>query len=46
MAAISEEELTAVGLGPIAAPMLAQLPVSNEQRERRSEAFERIKVGF
>jgi spermidine/putrescine transport system substrate-binding protein len=46
MAAISEEELTAVGLGPIAAPVLAQLPVSNEQRERRSEAFERIKVGF
>lgn len=46
MAEIGEEELAEVGLGPIDAPVLAQLPISNEQREKHSEAFERIKAGF
>ncbi|MEM6636003.1 MAG: extracellular solute-binding protein [Pseudomonadota bacterium] len=41
-----EEALVASGLGPINAPVLAQLPMSIEQRERQSEEFERIKAGF
>ena len=41
-----EEALTASGLGTIDAPVLAQLPISNAQREKQSEAFERIKAGF
>ncbi len=46
MAEVGEEELTASGLGLIAAPILAQLPIPSAQRERQSEAFERIKAGF
>jgi len=46
MAEISEEDLTAVGLGAIDAPILAQLPMPGELREKQSEAFERIKAGF
>jgi spermidine/putrescine transport system substrate-binding protein len=46
MAEIGEEELAEVGLGPIDAPILAQLPISAELRQRHSEAFERIKAGF
>ena len=46
MSEISDEELAEVGLGPIDAPVLAQLPIPNEQREKQSEAFERIKAGF
>ncbi|MBM9595848.1 ABC transporter substrate-binding protein [Roseitranquillus sediminis] len=46
MAEVGEEALRDVGLGQIDAPVLAQLPISNEQRERHSEAFERIKAGF
>jgi spermidine/putrescine transport system substrate-binding protein len=46
MGDISEEDLVASGLGEIDAPILAQLPISNAQRERQSEAFERIKAGF
>jgi spermidine/putrescine transport system substrate-binding protein len=30
----------------VTVPVLAQLPISNEQRERQAEAFERIKAGF
>ncbi len=43
---ISAEDLVAAGLEPIEAPVLAQLPISQELRERHSEAFELIKAGF
>ncbi|WP_102109216.1 ABC transporter substrate-binding protein [Oceaniglobus roseus] len=46
MADVGEEALAAVGLGQIDAPVLAQLPMSNELREKQSEAFEKIKAGF
>ncbi len=43
---ISEEDLVASGIGSVAVPVLAQLPMSNEQRERQAEEFELIKAGF
>lgn len=46
MANFSEEDLTASGLGTINAPVLAQLPMSIELREKQSEEFEKIKAGF
>ncbi len=46
MAAKGEEALVASGLGQISVPVLAQLPMSNEQREKQNEAFERVKAGF
>ena len=44
--ALGEEALVASGLGAIDAPVLAQLPIPGELRQRQSEAFERIKAGF
>lgn len=46
MGAFSEEELTAAGLETIEGPVLAQLPLPVEVREKHSEMFERIKAGF
>lgn len=46
MSAFGDDALTAVGLGPINAPVLAQLPMSGELREKQSETFEKIKAGF
>jgi len=46
MADMSTEVLEAAGLGPIDAPVLAQLPISIEQRELQAETFEMIKSGF
>ncbi|MEM9524701.1 MAG: polyamine ABC transporter substrate-binding protein, partial [Pseudomonadota bacterium] len=46
MAAFGAEELEAAGLGAVSAPILAQLPISIEQREKQSSEFERIKSGF
>ena len=46
MAAFGEEALTASGLGSIDAPVLAQLPMSIELREKQAEEFEKIKAGF
>jgi len=46
MASFGDEALTAVGLGPISAPVLAQLPMANERRQQQTEAFEKIKAGF
>ncbi|MBN2906005.1 MAG: ABC transporter substrate-binding protein [Rhodobacteraceae bacterium] len=46
MAAYDDEALTAVGLGTIDAPVLAQLPMSGELREKQSAEFEKIKAGF
>lgn len=43
---VAPEVLTASGLGPINAPVLAQLPNSIDMRERQAEAFELIKSGF
>ena len=42
----SEEDLEAAGLEVIDAPVLAQLPLSQELREKHSETFELIKAGF
>ena len=44
--ALGAEAMEAAGLGVVEVPVLAQLPISNEQRERQAEAFERIKAGF
>ncbi|WP_108483961.1 ABC transporter substrate-binding protein [Oceaniglobus ichthyenteri] len=46
MAAFGDDALTAVGMGAIDAPILAQLPMANELRTKQSEAFEMIKAGF
>ena len=46
MSVYSDEELTAVGLGQINAPILAQLPMSGELREKQAAEFEKIKAGF
>lgn len=46
MADVGDDALTQSGLGAIDAPVLAQLPMSNDLRERQSEAFEKIKAGF
>lgn len=46
MANFGEEALVAAGLGPVDAPVLAQLPMDNALREKQSETFERIKAGF
>lgn len=42
----STEELVASGLGDVSVPVLAQLPISIELREKHSETFEKIKAGF
>ncbi len=44
--ALGAEAMEAAGLGEVTVPVLAQLPISNTQRERQAEAFERIKAGF
>ncbi|SIO26318.1 spermidine/putrescine transport system substrate-binding protein [Rhodovulum sp. ES.010] len=46
MAELGDEALTEVGLGPIDAPVLAQLPMPGALRERQSAEFEKIKAGF
>jgi spermidine/putrescine transport system substrate-binding protein len=43
---ITQEQLVAAGLEEIDVPVLAQLPMSNEMRERQAETFELIKAGF
>ncbi|WP_210527592.1 ABC transporter substrate-binding protein [Rubellimicrobium arenae] len=43
---ITQEDLTASGLGQISAPIFAQLPISIESRERHAQTFEEIKAGF
>ena len=46
MEQFTDEELTAVGMGKIDAPVLAQLPMSGELREKQAAEFEKIKAGF
>jgi spermidine/putrescine transport system substrate-binding protein len=40
------EDLEAFGMGQIDAPILAQLPMDGEMRERQTAEFQRIKAGF
>jgi spermidine/putrescine transport system substrate-binding protein len=44
--ALGADALEGAGLGVVTVPVLAQLPISNEQRDRQAAAFERIKAGF
>ena len=46
MEAIDPATLEEVGLGPVEAPVLRQLPMDNALRERMIEEFELIKSGF
>ena len=46
MEAIDATTLADVGLGPVEAPVLRQLPMEGELRERMIEEFELIKSGF
>ena len=46
MQGFGDEALTAVGLGTIDAPVLAQLPQDPAFREKMNEQFELIKAGF
>ena len=44
--ALGSETLVSVGVGPVNGPIIAQLPMSVELREKQAEAFEMIKAGF
>ncbi|MBF9033564.1 extracellular solute-binding protein [Rhodobacterales bacterium HKCCE2091] len=46
LSALGAEALEASGLGEVTVPVLAQLPIPNDQRQAQAEAFERIKAGF
>lgn len=46
MELISEDEKLDAGLGPINAPILAQVPNDPELRERQLAEFEKIKAGY
>ena len=45
-AVVSPEGLVEAGLEPIEVPILAQLPIPNDLREKHNETFELIKAGF
>jgi spermidine/putrescine transport system substrate-binding protein len=44
--AMTPEDLEAVGLGQVDAPLFAQTPIPIEMREAHAELFEQIKAGF
>ena len=46
VAAIDQELVNSVGLGPVEVPLLAQVPMDNLLRDRMLEEFEKIKAGF
>ncbi len=46
MTQFTDEQLTEVGMGVIDAPVLAQLPMPGELREKQAAEFEKIKAGF
>ena len=46
VAEIDPELLESVGLGPVEAPVLAQVPMDNQLRDRMLGEFEKIKAGF
>lgn len=43
---ITDDQRVAAGLGDIDAPVLAQLPMDGQLREKQAATFERIKAGF
>lgn len=43
---LPQETIEAAGLGEVDVPLLAQVPMSPELRQRHSAEFERIKAGF
>ncbi|NDV00376.1 extracellular solute-binding protein [Pseudoroseicyclus tamaricis] len=43
---IDPSELEIAGIGSVDVPILAQLPIPNELREKHAETFELIKAGF
>lgn len=46
MTQFTDEQLSEVGMGVIDAPVLAQLPMPGELREKQAAEFEKIKAGF
>ena len=46
MAAIGSEALNDAGLGPVNVPVLAQVPMNQQLREKMIAEFEKIKAGF
>lgn len=46
MATIPLEEQVTAGIGPVKAPVLAQVPNDPQQREKQLAEFEKIKAGF
>jgi spermidine/putrescine transport system substrate-binding protein len=46
MGTLDQAMLDDVGLGPISAPLLAQVPMDNQLRDRMLAEFEKIKSGF
>ena len=46
MEELGPEALEAVGLGPVEAPLLPQVPMDNRLREMQIAEFEKIKAGF
>ena len=46
MAAIESDALADAGLGPVAVPVLAQVPMNQALREKMIAEFEKIKAGF
>ena len=46
MAAIGSEALNDAGLGPVDVPVLAQVPMNQQLREKMIAEFEKIKAGF
>ncbi|MCX7646554.1 MAG: extracellular solute-binding protein [Rhodobacteraceae bacterium] len=46
VAALDPAMVERVGLGPVTAPVLAQVPMDNTLRDRMLEEFEKIKAGF
>jgi spermidine/putrescine transport system substrate-binding protein len=46
IAAIDPALVESVGLGPVSAPVLAQVPMDNTLRDRMLAEFEKIKAGF
>jgi spermidine/putrescine transport system substrate-binding protein len=46
VAEIDPELVASVGLGPVEVPLLAQVPMDNQLRDRMLQEFEKIKAGF
>jgi spermidine/putrescine transport system substrate-binding protein len=46
MSAMGADALIDAGLGPINVPVLAQVPMNQQLREKMIAEFEKIKAGF